>query len=399
MNHENIHDSPAYQENEQPRDHDPTCQSIFERLRTYDAPALALSAALAAPLSVAEQPRPIELPPEASWFEGTSIIRQHALTGEHEVAGKYVLRTDGSGQWMSVVQGEDDYVDQETREFAQKVEDEMKEGAVERVCSMHSHPVHAAALHNMITEGQRAQVEEQGEQATLSLPPSEIDIDRWKHRTSRMWYRQDYTFDPDTQHIDAVVDPGGVWYYRPRRKEDIAGFPNFVADLQQLGAAKRAWDEHSVERIMSMSEHDMHEIAALAQQARSVSGGPESLQPQNLAEAQSVVVGAVLAGNPEVEQVFYVTDKGRKLNEERKQLQKEHAENNLSFIADATDRYVQESVRQVVTPELYREVQEAFVRQGSMVRYVPFAQLAHEPVCAGVDFTPSDYTQSESASQ
>ena len=150
---------------------------------------------------------------------------------------------------------------------------------------------------------------------------------------------------------------------------------------------------------MSMSEHDMHEIAALAQQARSVSGGPESLQPQNLAEAQSVVVGAVLAGNPEVEQVFYVTDKGRKLNEERKQLQKEHAENNLSFIADATDRYVQESVRQVVTPELYREVQEAFVRQGSMVRYVPFAQLAHEPVCAGVDFTPSDYTQSESASQ
>jgi hypothetical protein len=331
--------------------------------------------------------RAAEIMPDMSWSQGIEALHHDALTAKNEAGATYVRFKDGSGKWASISQGEATEQDTSLREQVKEIKSELRSGQIERICQFHTHPVFAGEKVRLITEEQRKIAEEQGENASISFPPSEGDISLWSVGQIRSFYKGN-EFNAQKYYIRAVIDPAGVWYYRPVTYEDVKKYPDLVAEKKERRDIAYKWRDYVNTRIQGLSDIEITELVRRVKDSRynEAAGSGMSLKREELREiAKSDITLALMDNEEQISKSFFTTDESNLLQDQWVNIVKKGSERDAQMYAEAYTDYISASLKGEIKEDIYSKLQQAFVRSGAAVRYVRYNKLNNEPPCSGVD--------------
>lgn len=367
-------------------------RSVFARLARMN-PAL-IPAVVATGISVnanevrAESIREID---GQDWREGVETLRESVMTADIEVGANFIIGKEGAEHWLSFGRGDalsvskDFFIDL-PRQLAQFTEATGEE--VERFCNAHTHPLIVAAAVNLISNEELAMFQAEG--YGLSMPPSLPDIDLVSQHSIVLGAG-------GTPHFSAVFDPQGVWYSRVTTEADFDTFPAVRADLDRYRELYTqlfgdGYDGESViaPLLSSISEQTLEELVrkhGSELDIELVDEYRESRHASDRYRLELVLRNALITNDdpnsPLIAEIL-TTEDARALYQEWRLAvlslfdEQQFHEVMVSWIEASKDGQVDE--------QMLPQLREAYIRQGAVVRFVPYEQLPHEPPCAGPDY-------------
>ena len=354
-------------------------------------PAL-IPAAFAAAISAGEvKAESIEEIRGQDWLQGVETLRESVMNDEIEVGATFVLGKDGKQYWYSSGQGHETSVKKNTddlvKELGQFTEATGEE--VDRFCNTHTHNLAAMAAVDWISEEELVKFRKEG--YGPSAPPSLTDI-------SIFSVAQINSAVGDTPYFSTVFDAQGVWYSRIPSDADYNAFPTFRAEIdykrevmkQIFGDYKNDFEGGILKEVLqTMRENVLEKLVAEYGSERD----QESIEfyrqhfPNKVKDKMELILWGKLVANdnPEYQLISEILS-----SDEDRTLYQSYLEaspiDDYQFYQDARENWTEASKDGEFDESLLPQMYEAFIRNGALVRFVPYDQVPNEPPCAGPDY-------------
>ncbi len=387
-------------------------KSPEEETKTASAPISKINpaiipAAFAAVIGAGEvQAEDIETIHGQDWLKGVEILRESVMSAESEVGATFVIGEDGTQYWYSSGRGEATSVKNSTDDLRQLLDQFSKESdeAVDRFCNAHTHPLVAMAEVDFISDEELAKFQALG--YGPSAPPSLQDISPLNAAKTKNEVG-------DMPYFNTVFDPQGLWYSRAPIATDYELFPDYLAEVNQYsqiyetvfnGSLKHTLETISDSELRDLverygSEDDLKKINANKEMAdgyASVEGDSDALAYSEMLydtvrRVTETALLVVLKNNTNINHPlldkFFKDEEDRSRYQTFVQINSERTDNN-QFYLNTTKKWVEASKDGKIDESLLPQIYEAFIRNGALVRFVPYDQVPNEPPCAGPDYKP-----------
>lgn len=355
-------------------------------------PAL-IPAALAAAISVGEvKAESIEEIHGQNWLEGVETLRESVMSAETEVGATFVIGEDGTQHWYSSGKGEVASVNKNMSDIQQELDQftEVNDEAVERFCEVHTHNLAAMAEVDYISDAELTQFRADG--YGPSAPPSLDDI-------SLVTEAKIQSAVGDASYFKTVFDAQGVWYSRVPTDADYDAFPNIRAEIEHkkevqesvfgdpsdlsggiVIEAMEAMDEETLQALVEEygSEQDREGIAFAKEYS------PEQVRPRLVS---ALWLNLIVNRDPDYPLISDILSK--ETDRELYQTYLEaYSSDDDQFYRDTKASWVEASKDGQFDESMLPQMYEALIRQGALVRFVPYDQVPNEPPCAGPDYKP-----------
>lgn len=328
--------------------------------------------------------RAAEIEPNASWEKGIKELQRSAREDGHEVLTMFIEDKDGGTRWLSPIKGERYRV---RPSFAESFELMLKAnigGQAERVCFVHTHP-----------PLDTSQFGARGPTRLVynPVPPSVADVAVAKR------------FEGDRKTLHAVIDVGGLWYYRSLKEEERDHLYEWALD-ERIGEF-RALLESALTHLrtpiggkpLASYDRTLATIEAGLMERRGgpplKSGSPPSEEERIKRKGSWVFVVGFLLGYIVA---FHETDNyrmlvrryGRKIDSTL-EARLQRAAATIAYmgersLGDVQRRFLRVAVKGSVPQEEYRDLRLAYLQHNALIRHVPRGQIFREPPCAGADY-------------
>jgi len=356
-------------------------------------PAL-IPAAFAAAISAGEvNAESIEEIHGQNWLQGVETLRESVMNADTEVGATFVIGEDGKQYWYSSGRGEATSVNKSTadleRELAQFTEASGEE--VDRFCEAHTHNLAAMAEVNFISDEELAQFQTAG--YGPSAPPSLADINLFSEAKIS-------SAVGDTSYFKTVFDAQGVWYSRVPTDADYDAFPNFRAEVDhKREVAGQVFGDHDnefaggiiTEALEAMDEETLEELVTKYGRERdheSIAFTKKHFPDDVRKRLESVLRIQLMtnndAENPLISEILS-SDTDRNLYQA---FLDADPVDDYQFYKDTKRSWIEASKDGEIDESLIPQMYEAFIRNGALVRFVPYDQVPNEPPCAGPDYKP-----------
>ena len=356
-------------------------------------PAL-IPAAFAAAISAGEvQAESIEEIHGQDWLQGVETLRESVMNADTEVGATFVIGEDGKQYWYSSGRGEATSVNKSTsditRELAQFTEASGEE--IDRFCEAHTHNLAAMAEVDFTNDEELAKFQAAG--YGPSAPPSLGDINLFSEAKIS-------SAVGDTSYFKTVFDAQGVWYSRVPTDADYDAFPNFRAEVDHkrevmgevFGDVRNEFEGGIVTEVLEAL--DMETLQELVDKygsdsdQRSVEFSREH-SPNNIRSTLESALRTLLIINndpdyPLISEVLR-SDAYRDLYQS---FLNADSVDDYQFYKDTKMNWIEASKDGQYDESLIPQMYEAFIRNGALVRFVPYDQVPNEPPCAGPDYRP-----------
>jgi hypothetical protein len=346
------------------------------------------SAVLAAGLLIGYEHGPskaAEIPPEASWTQGSEELRRRALEEQIEFATTYIGFVDGSSGWLTPVSGDDRSVERNTESMIEDTLQLAKGKQIKNVCKSHTHPAKAFEKISGVTGA-----------SMPYMPPSRADVDL-RIDLPTMRYAQAFADQGLTYQsvYNAVFEPHGVWYFREQTDDDLQQI-----DPQQYELVMK--NRHLYEQISDFKQEIslwVKEIPSrdIAKELANI-GLPDEGYKLNIETVAALLTLRTNETTPQF--IAAVVPENRRAR--YKEIQESLGEwDRLSAMrAEQTDpkrlgTLLDTFRKNSLTTNFnfnaeYLKLQSDVYSHGwnAKVRFVPYEKLANEPPCAGPDYKP-----------
>lgn len=351
-----------------------------------------IPAALAAAVSVGEaQAESIETIHGQDWLQGVETLRESVMSAETEVGATFIMGEDGKQYWYSSGKGETTSVKKSAsdlkRELAQFTEASGEE--VERFCEAHTHNLAAMAAVNFISKDELATFQAEG--YGPSVPPSLTDVSIFNEAKIQ-------SAVGETPYFKTVFDAQGIWYSRVPTDSDYDAFPDFRAEIDRkreiisqvfgdyengfdggiITPALESMEEQTLEELVLKygSEHDIEDIERTRKKS-----------PANVRKRLESTLRMALMTNdspdyPLISEIINSDEDQTKYQEYLDAM----SIDNRKFFDDTVDSWVNASKDGQIDESMLDQVYEAYIRNGALVRFVPYDKIPDEPPCAGPDY-------------
>ena len=168
-------------------------KAVAEKSRTTDTlKAGLLAASLITPFEHGPAAA-AEIPREATWQQGSAELQRSAVEKLNEYHTAFVLYTDGSSDWIPVIQGQATIVRRSSEQQVKRMLEYKGDRSFERVCDIHTHPLQSIRT-----------VYQTGPKGTPFAPPSGGDIGIMAQAKKGVFLTEDLKVD-GSKIIDAVL--------------------------------------------------------------------------------------------------------------------------------------------------------------------------------------------------
>ncbi len=369
--------------------------AIFRWFRDRGLP-IYLTAALSvvAPFKT-ERLEAAEISPNATWIDGVETLHRESLNNVNESYGLFLKDNDtGRTKWIIGKEGKPTFVDIEPRGITKPVELEIAghDASSITLCDIHTHP-----LSNTYYGQSDKEILDirQGKQVIAKPPSGDIwqgDISVYRHEAFELAIDPIRNKGITVEISQGVVDPAGITYHRLLKDQEIRyQYPNFHKELEESRVALREWENTIRPLVDSLDIAKLNKLYELTEyDYKSKLDNTYSEQEMQEIKRQ-VIINTIIFGvfgyNIAQELLADHSD-GQKLLQDFKTkiFDKRFVMDEASYKWRIKSLTV--SPEQLTSTEEYAKLREAYVQNGTKIRFVPHSQIPNEPPCAGTDYKP-----------
>ncbi len=320
-----------------------------------------------------------EVTPGMTWEEGFNALRDDVFTNPNEQAAYVIVKKDGTVYWSGSTAGQRGRVLPSTKTITEALGREAP-GSLQGLCSFHTHPPRSGGLISIDEKrvlGNRA--------TTFSVPPSGGDVGATKvvDREIRALLERSNAYT-----VDVIFDPSRVWRHRIATDSDLQKSPIVWNELATRRANSEKYRSHIETRLAAFSESELDQFIALL--------GPEDSRFIKMVESnrgkifsdseviqskKSAVQYALIKNNVALIAAFFKNDtKGADLQKLWYDALKEVERESDSWNDVVYGQWVPASYEGKLTQDLYKKLQEAYLRLGVVLESFTYEEVAKDPL-------------------
>ncbi len=371
---------PAYQ-NE--TDHEKRESLIRRRGFLPFLTAIALSAAASYQENPAEA---AEVTPGMTWQQGVTALKDDVYTSPTEQAAYAVVLKDGKVYWTGSKQGKEVSVPGSSTDILETIVDEMSQGSLQVLCYAHTHPILSAEYAHLVAPEQSANFREAGA-TSYSIPPSATDVNEFQLGKLRIGgdveKRGGYV-------IDIVFDPSRIWRHRMATDADFQKSPDYWREVLDARELLPKWKQHVNTRLAAYSEAELDTLRPLLPQSEQDlikyregrHKGGYSTAEELIQDKRDAVFFTLLSKNiPElVNEVFKNDEAGRELQGKLLKITQRQERDATALIDIIHKEWVPASITGEPSAELYAKLQEAYLRNGTVLESFTYDEALKDPM-------------------